>query len=200
MALNPLPGELADQAQLIVDTLTETEYEYGGFIDPDAGIYDCDCNQFVECVLKELAPSHYALIPKEAKQPLPRAFEYYLYFSGLGTQTSGWKQIVRLADARRGDILAWELPLVKGQDTGHVVFLGDTPVEIEDGVWSVRVYDSADKPHFDDTRADGTTGVGSGFIRFQVDDEGRPTGFMFSPAATVFEKRPIAIGRAEPLG
>ncbi|ADW69288.1 hypothetical protein [Granulicella tundricola] len=200
MASNPLPAELAAQAESIVNTLTQTDYQYNGFIDAEAGIYDCDCNQFVACVLEGLAANHYALIPKESKQPLPRAFEYYLYFSGLGTRTGGWRQIMRLADARRGDVLAWELPLVKGQDTGHVVLVGDTPEEIEDGVWSVRVYDSADKPHFEDTREDGTSGVGSGFIRFEVDAEGRPTGFMFSPEATVFEVRPIAIGRAEPLG
>lgn len=199
MASNPLPAELATQAEFIVNTLTQTDYQYNGVIDADEGIYDCDCNQFVACVLEGLAANHYALIPKEATQPLPRAFEYYLYFSSLGAQTAGWKQITRLADARRGDILAWELPQVKGQDTGHVVFLGEAPQEIEDGVWSVRVYDSADKPHFEDTRAPGTTGVGSGFLRFEVDAEGRPTGFMFSPTATVFELRPIAIGRAEPL-
>jgi hypothetical protein len=64
------------------------------------------------------------------------------------------------------------------------------------------VYDSAAGPHFDDTRGDGTvdspSGVGTGFINFQVDADGRPIAFQFGPSAG-FDVFPIAIGRVEPF-
>ena len=60
--------------------------------------------------------------------------------------------------------------------------------------------DSAIVPHFDDTRGDGSgqwpSGVASGFINFQVDDDGQPVAFQFSPPlSSGFTSLPIAIGR-----
>lgn len=201
MAHNPLPGQLAAQAELAVNTLTQTDYQHIKRIDVVAGIYDCDCNAFVGFVLEGLAPAHYAMVPRESTQPRPRAFEYYEFFASRTGTTDGWHRINLLADARRGDILAWRFPKVEvGFDTGHVVFLAETPVVGEGGVVSVRVYDSANQPHFDDTRGPDTfpNGVGSGILKFQVDAEGRPTAFQFAPGDQ-FVAHPIAIGRAEPL-
>lgn len=110
-----------------------------------------------------------------------------------------------LEDARRGDIIAWRFPTIeKDENTGHVVCLAETPTVDGSGVFSVRVYDSAAKPHFDDTRGSGPgqfpTGVGSGIIKFLVDGAGRPTAYLFAPPASAeFEYVQIAIGRAEPL-
>lgn len=202
MSANPLPQQLAAKAEQVVNTLTETKYQYKEQIDPDAGTWLCDCNSFVGYLLEELAPSHYAKLPKEATQSRPRAFEYYDFFSTLTSSTpGGWHRIQHMANARRGDILAWRFPQIeKGHDTGHVVYLADTPTLHANNIASVRVYDSASKAHFEDTRTDGrfSSGVGSGFLNFQLDEEGRPTAFQFSPAAS-FEAYPIAIGRPEPL-
>jgi hypothetical protein len=57
--------------------------------------------------------------------------------------------------------------------------VAETPTVNDSGIFAVRVYDSADRPHFDDTRSNEESGVGSGFINFQVDDAGRPTAFQF---------------------
>jgi hypothetical protein len=108
-----------------------------------------------------------------------------------------------LKDARRGDIIAWRFPEIEtGHDTGHVCFAAETPVVDDSGIFSVRVYDSAAEPHFDDTRGDGDgefeSGVGSGFTNFKVDELGRPTAFQFAPSKD-FTTLPIAIGRVEPL-
>ena len=75
------------------------------------------------------------------------------------------------------------------------------PPTVDDlGNFAVRVYDSAIVPHFDDTRGDGPgqwpSGVGSGFINFQVGDDGQPVAFQFSPPLlSDFTSKPIAIGR-----
>ena len=151
---NPIPAHIASQAQHIVDTLQQTDYQHQDNIDVDKGIYDCDCNGFVGFVLKNAAPAHFALVPKEKTQSRPRAFMYYGFFASLTPESpGGWHRIDFLRDARRGDIIAWRVPRIeKDVNTGHVVFVAETATVDESGVFSVRVYDSANKPHFDDTR------------------------------------------------
>ena len=203
MPSNPLPAQLASQAETIVNTLVETKYQFAEAIDADAGSYDCDCSSFVSFVLDQLAPRHYALIPKEPGKARPRAFKFHDFFASLpsGPQPE-WRRVDTLADAARGDILAWRFAdIVPHHDTGHVVFLAEAPTVDEAGVWSVRVYDSADGPHFEDTRGPGEgrfpNGVGSGFLKFRVDSAGRPTAFLFAPSDH-YVTLPISIGRAEP--
>jgi hypothetical protein len=200
-----LPSQLAAQAELVVNSLKQTDYQHVEKVDVDRGIYDCDCNAFLSFLLQRTAPEHYQLIPKEATQSRPRAFEYYLYFHSLAPKsTAGWHRINFLHDARRGDIVAWQLSpeIKKGVDTGHVLVLAETPSENNDGTFKVRIYDSAAKPHFEDTRGTGPgqfpPGVGSGFLNFKVDADGRPTQFQFSPGHA-FETFPIAMGRLEPF-
>jgi GH18 family chitinase len=201
---NLLPRQLASQAESIVNDLEQTDYQHTDNIDVDLGIYDCDCNGFVSFVMERAAPDHYAKIPKEADQPRPRAFEYYDFFNSLTPESAGgWHRIDFLRDARRGDIIAWRFPKIEpGHDTGHVLFVAETPVADDSGVFSVRVYDSAAEPHFEDSRGDGEgefeSGVGSGFINFTVDDLGRPEAFQFAPSEG-FTTLPIAIGRCEPV-
>jgi hypothetical protein len=147
------------------------------------------------------------MIPKEPSQPRPRAFEYYNSFAALNPDSpTGWRRIDSLEDARRGDILAWRFPVIEpGEDTGHVLFVADPPRTLNSGIFAVRVYDSADTPHFDDTRGTGEgqfpNGVGSGFINFKVDSDARPIAFQFGPGPhdNSFVSLPIAIGRVEPL-
>jgi hypothetical protein len=199
-----LSEQTASQAEFIVNNLQQTDYLHIEAIDVDRGVYNCDCNGFVSFVLLRSAPAHYALIPKEANQLRPRAFEYYVFFSSLTPHSDGgWRQIDFLKDVRRGDIISWRFPKIeKHHDTGHVLFAAETPVVDNQGVFTVRVYDSAAQPHFNDTRGDGEgefeTGVGSGQIRFHVDDMGRPTAFQFAPSDQ-FTTLPIAIGRLESL-
>ena len=204
MSSNPLPHELAAKAESIINSVSQTDYQHTDNIDPDAGVYDCDCNGFVGYILETSAPAHYALVPREDDQPRPRAFEYHDFFASLPPEApDGWHRILRFADARRGDIVAWRFPLIEaGHDTGHVVFLAETPSVQEDGTFAVRVYDSAAEPHFEDTRGSGDgqfpSGVGTGFINFQVDEDDSPTAFQFAPG-DAFETFPIAVGRTEPL-
>jgi hypothetical protein len=199
-----LPGQVAWQAEFIVNNLRQTDYQFSENIDVDRGIYDCDCNGFVGFVLERAAPDHYTMIPKEPNQPRPRAFKYYDFLHSLTPEsTGGWRQIDFLRDARRGDVIAWRFPQIKvGHNTGHVFFVASKPATLEPGIFAVRVYDSAAGAHFDDTRGDGAgqfkSGVGSGFINFTVDGAGRPAAFQFAPSDE-FATLPIAIGRVEPL-
>ena len=205
-----LPEQIAALAESIVNTLTHTHYQHHDNIDPATGVYDCDCNGFVGFVLPAVAPQHFKLIPKETNQPRPRAFKYFNFFASLIPESTGsWRRIDLLTDARRGDIMAWRFPTIEAdENTGHVVIVAETPSLDPSGHFFVmRVYDSANEPHFEDTREPdgqpsptGKTGVGSGFINVKVDGAGRPIAYLFAPPATAeYSYRPIAIGRAEPL-
>jgi hypothetical protein len=195
-----LPDRIAAQAEQIVDNHTETHYTHVEKIAVATGIYDCDCSEFVGFVLEQVAPDHYAPIVAMAPPPRPLAFDYFTFFSNLTPESAGgWSRIDALGDARRGDIVAWRAPEIKPhRDTGHCFFVAETPATLADSaIFAVRVYDSAAAPHFDDARADGKTGVGTGFINFKVDGEGRPVAFQFGPAPDndSFVSWEIAIGR-----
>ena len=201
-----LPQDIAALAENIVNTLTHTVYQHVDKIDPASGVYDCDCNGFVAHVLKSVAPPNLAAIPINTEQPgpketRPRAFEYYDFFASLTARsTGGWSRINLLSDAGRGDVMAWRVPTIeKGKNTGHVVILAETPKLDASGAFYVaRVYDSTEEAHFEDTRPSpkGKTGVGSGFVHFKVDGDGRPIAYLFAPPLNnQFDYRGIAIGR-----
>jgi hypothetical protein len=201
-----LTEDIAAFAENIVNTLTQTDYQHKDKIDPASGVYDCDCNGFVAHVLKSVAPPNLAAIPIDTEQPgpketRPRAFEYYDFFASLTSKsTGGWSRINLLSDAGRGDVMAWRhATLKKGHNTGHVVILAETPrLDASGDFFVVRVYDSTEEAHFEDTRPSpkGKTGVGSGFIHFKVDGAGHPIAYLFAPPLTAqFDYLPIAIGR-----
>lgn len=205
-----LLDDIAAKAESVVNTLTQTDYQHVEKIDASAGVYDCDCNGFVSYILSNTVPQQYALIPKEVNQLRPRAFKYFNFFASLTPEsTGGWSRVDRLQDARRGDVMAWRFPTIHPDiDTGHVMLLAESPTLDHSGeFFAVRIYDSAAKAHFDDTRMPGgqpspkgKTGVGSGFINLQVDGEGRPIAYLFAPPADAeYSYRPIAIGRADVL-
>jgi hypothetical protein len=193
-----LPEEVAAQAESIVNNLLQTDYQHDTEIDPDLGIYDCDCSAFVGWVLNLVAPRHYGSLLEEQGNPQPRplAYQFYRFLVSLSSSPQeGWVAIPQLADAGRGDIVAWEFPILEAHhDTGHTFIVADSPKLQDDDTFAVRVYDSAAEPHFEDTRGSGETGVGSGFINFQVDDAGSPSAFQFAPGEP-FHQFPIAIGR-----
>jgi hypothetical protein len=202
-----LPETIANDAEDIVNSLTHTVYQHKDNIDPTTGTYDCDCNGFVGFVLGKAAPRHLDLVPKEATQPRPRAFEYYDFFASLAPDgTDDWARIELLSEAQRGDILTWRFATIQeGEDTGHVVILAETPnLDATGAFYTVRVYDSAAEAHFSDTRAPsgapspkGATGVGSGVLNFKVDGAGRPIAYLFAPPLSAqYAYRGIAIGRA----
>jgi hypothetical protein len=200
-----LPAQVESQAEFIVNNLRQTKYVHIDRIDVDRGIYDCDCSGFASFVLTRAAPGHYAMIPNnEADQPRPRAFAYYEFFESLTPESAeGWRRIDLLRDLRRGDVVAWRFSTIrKNRDTGHVFFVARKPEIDSAGIFVVRVHDSASRPHLRDTRGEGQgrsgNGVGSGTIKFRVDNLGRPEAFQFAPADH-FESLPIALGRIEPL-
>jgi hypothetical protein len=188
---------IADAAEKLIGEIRETHYQHKTYVVQSAGIYDMDCSGFVDYLLKRVAPEQYADLPIETGHARPRAAIYFDLFHGLpGSPLPGWKSIDRLADAQRGDIIAWalEASTQKPGDTGHVVIVAASPVPVNTREYRVAVYDSSGIHHDEDSRPKATSGIGAGVITFQVDDRGGPVGFRFNSLAHS-HLEPIAIGR-----
>jgi hypothetical protein len=194
-------GALADEGKRIVNNVRYTNYRHRDQVDESTGTYIMDCSGFISHVLKRVAPEHLGVIQKEIDELLPRACDFYEYFSMLTPEAGGcWRPIDSLHDVRRGDIMAWRY---KGQirppdDTGHVLIVAETPDAQSDGNYSVRMHDSGNLRHNDDTRRGGVTGVGSGEIKFRVDSKRRPTSVQFKVGDS-FYRCAVAVARAEPF-
>ncbi len=78
---------------------------------------------------------------------------------------------MRLSDARAGDIFAWRNPPWLTGATGHTGFiLGPIqPVQNHPGLYHVRIFDANGSGYADDTRPEGTSGVGIGTSMVSMD-------------------------------
>jgi hypothetical protein len=195
-----LRDKVADESKRIVRNVRYTDYKHQTEVDEYTGTYIMDCSGFVSYALDRVAPSHLAMIPKEADQPRPRAFKFYEYFSALKPNTNGWHRIHHLLQVRRGDIIAWRHPgpIKPHNDTGHVLIVAEAPMGQDEQISAVtvHVYDSSNVPHNQDTRRDGVTGVGMGAVVFLADSQGRPSSFQFK-VGDRFYSFPIAVGRIQ---
>ncbi len=199
---SPLGEKIGTEAEHIVHTLHNTHYQHDEQVDIATGTYDVDCSGFVSLVLKQAAPEHLQVIPKESGWAIPRAFKYEEFFHSLSSHPEkGWHAVQEISQVRRGDIMAWAIPqnLGKDEDTGHVFVVAAAPEKLEVGLFAVRVCDSSTVPHYDDSRVEAggkfNTGVGTGTIHIKADNSGKPLSFQFGKGDQ-FHPVPIAMGRA----
>jgi hypothetical protein len=194
---------VAVAAKRIVDGARRTHYQHGIIVQPSTGTYLTDCSGFVSYVLEGVAPEHYGAIPRAVAHPYPRAFEFFDYFVSRAVDSSlGWRRVNRFFEACEGDIVAWRKEHVhEDADSGHVFVVAEPPELVTACVWAIRVYDSTDVPHFDDSREHNgvfASGVGSGTVLIHADAHGKAIGFQFGPDDELHEL-PIATARLEPL-
>lgn len=198
--ITPLRLLVADQAQSVVDNVQQTTYTHDIYVDEATGTYDVDCSGFVSYVLGLVAPNHLNLISLSGSETRLHAQDYYNFFAALPTVTTdGWRQILNVQDAVRGDLIAWPLPLSTG-DTGHVFVVAEQPVTLDTDTMAVPAYDASDILHYVDSRDLGggqqLTGVGSGTFHLQTQPPGTPVAFQFGPGDSFFNAA-IAIARIE---
>ncbi|HEX2746092.1 MAG TPA: hypothetical protein VHN16_17065 [Streptosporangiaceae bacterium] len=194
--------QVAAEAEAILLSVQSTFYTHDTNVDTTTGTYDMDCSAYVGYVLQQIAPQHYDTIHNGGGSHGPLAVDFYHLFRALPPSgADGWQPIQPLADARRGDIVAWDFPMAgAGDNTGHVFIVVADPRVFDDGVVAVRAYDSSNVIHYDDTRGHGgdspATGLGSGTIHFRYVSSGIQ--FKFGPGDP-YNDAPVAIGRIEPL-
>ncbi len=194
--------QVAGEALRILENTRHTTYQHKLFIDEATGTYDIDCSGLVSYILSRVAANHLSLIPivtplGNSKSRL-LAQDYYDFFSQLPNETiDGWREILYLRDARRGDLIAWALP-PPNPDTGHIFVVAADPVPVAENTLAVMAYDASDIHHYDDSRGHGQTGVGSGTFYLQVNSAGKPITFQFNAPDPIVSAS-IAIGRIEPF-
>lgn len=195
--------QVALEAKRIVSATRRTSYGRGVLADPTAGTYVTDCKGFVGLVLEGAAPVHYAAIPRGRDREYPGAFEFYDYLASRSIEAPlGWRRLECFDDVAEGDVIAWRGErIASDQDTGHVLIVAGPPHPVTADVWAVRVYDSSNVPHFDDSRGSGGSfrgGVGSGAVVVHVSSRARAIGFQFGVDDDLREL-PMVVGRLEPL-
>jgi hypothetical protein len=199
---NAAAKSVNDEAQRILKSIKSTEYKHTTAIDEAKGQYYCDCSGFVGYVLNQtVAKDNPKGGPLGNGKKRPLAMDYEKTFAKAPTKadgTSGWQKVERVVDARPGDVIAWRHDEPKPGNTGHVVIVAQVPVVEEDGMVRVVIIDSTTKPHVDDTRKAGTSGIGRCTMWFTVDDEGRPKGTVRGARTAEPKVEPISIGRAVP--
>ena len=174
-----LPHPLVLEAQNIFSRMTYTAYQRTPDMNDTTGVYLCDCSDYINTLLKRSSPAAYGQIPNYQRSPTTK--DYHTFFTLLKTSPSAGSLWYRIRDARKlcpGDVIVWRNETA---GTGHIGLIM-TPASINpsrpDEVL-VRIADSTTSLHADDTRAAGTTGIGSGLIGIKIDSSGSAVGIYW---------------------
>ncbi len=175
-------------------------YDHNTHVDPARGQYEFDCSAMVTWVLRRATPQAQRQIEAASRAARPLARHYYRH---LAAPPAGghWAPVVRVADARPGDVIAWVFPpWIRTTITGHVAFVLERPRPFagRPHTFVVRIADSSSVPHDRDTR-DRTRqrGFGYGDIYVSVDPTaGTPVAYRPNlRPGTGFLRTSIALGR-----
>jgi hypothetical protein len=191
-----------DEAMRILSSIHSTKYVHKTDIDEKDGHYYCDCSGFVGYVLNRTVSKDDHNGPLHDGDRRPVAAEFERHFESAPTKPGRsvlWQQIVRLEDARPGDVIAWRLAVPKPNDTGHVVIVAERPVVEDDGLVKVTAIDSTVLPSADLTADKGKSGIGRRTMWFTVDKDGRPTGYIRGSRTASPKTDAISIGRTLPV-
>ena len=210
-----LPKHLRD-AQMLVDHISPkfNDYQHKGCYikwEGEGGAIQyenrSDCSDFLALLLEH----SYGIGKQQYKQwtGLQRPFASEWHKAIVAGK--GFDQIIRLADAKPGDVLAVKFP-PNMADTGHIMLMAAAPVSITPKAplvqgtkqWNVTIIDSTKSAHgASDTRyiseGNSNPGVGRGVIRIYTNTNGSVAGYTWSDGSKAkFESmsdRNLAIGR-----
>ncbi len=192
-------GRLAERLEGFLAGLEDTIYQHKTEIDEGKGSFRCDCSGLIGYALRRDFPEAYLSLRGEEAPWRTRALSvtYFETFARAGEgRDPSWERVSSLLEARPGDVLAWRKDeLRRGESTGHTLMIAGKPERESDGRIKVRVLDSTRSTHANDTRPDGTNGVGAGVMWFQVDEAGHPVGYYVNAEKKLGLSTQVEIGR-----
>lgn len=189
---------LLASAQTQLSGMRQSDYQHETAVDVATGRYDYDCSGFIDYTLGQVSPAALAEIPTTASARRALAQDFEGFFSRLGPGDPQWTRVTTVPEIRPGDVVAWLIsPDTQSRDTGHVMIAATAPEADPtiSGAYRLQIIDSTTSPHADDSRTNGATGLGTGWIGLAVDAQGRPTGFYWQAGREPDEPTTIAIGR-----
>jgi hypothetical protein len=192
-----------DEAMRILNSVQLTEYRHTTDIDEKKGTYYCDCSGFVGYVLNRTVSKDDKKGPFGNGDRRPLAMDYEKGFAKAPENIASgarWQQVVRVADARPGDVIAWRHEKPLPNNTGHVVIVDQAPVVEKDGLIRVGVIDSTTLPSSDITKEKGKSGIGRRTMWFKVDSDGHAVSYVRGSRTSKPKSKEISIGRALPAG
>lgn len=200
-AANAVTQSVHDEAMRILNSIQLTAYKHDTDIDEKKGQYYCDCSGFVGYVLNRTASKDDKKGPFGNGSRRPLAMDYEKGFDKAPENVvagARWQQIVRVADARPGDVIAWRHEVPKPGNTGHVVIVDKKPVVEKDGLVRMDIIDSTTLPSADITGSKGKTGIGRRTMWFKVDSDGHAVAYVRGKRTATPKTEAISIGRALP--
>ncbi len=186
------------EADRVLGTMQKSYYASKDDVDEQNGVYGLVCSSFVGYLLLKTTPEAYEVLPKHKTQMRPKASHFYDYFANISPKNPSkyWQKIEKMSDVRKGDIIAWKYDKSLGKkSTGHVVLVYDSPTKEAENRYKVRVADSSNSRHANDSRAKGESGIGVGDMWFLTDDSGQAVAIFWSNPNKEPSYYPIAIGR-----
>jgi hypothetical protein len=182
--------------QSCIDHLSKNKYVFGGNdLDCTAGIAATDCSGFVNDVAQAYFPKAYDSLVALAKGR-PTVGIYYRLIA-QSKSNSPLLPVASMIDLAPGDVIMW---IYKGEErikigaSGHMMLVLGASDSLGNNQYRVLVADSADSGHDRDTRPQGQSGLGMGYIYFKTDSKAFPIGYAWSESRNYKTSSPIQLG------
>ncbi len=179
----PETAKILKEARRILGNVRDTDYTYNAVIDEAAGKYHLMCAQLTDYILGRALPAHYKIFPKRTES-FGQILDYYRFFEPAREQFAkemGWKLIFDPKDARPGDFIYWEDKNPEtGDITGHIAVMDSMAEETIDGEFKINVIDSTFRGHRISPAEKRQVGIGTGYMWFHVDENGKIDGYRWS--------------------
>ncbi len=189
--------------QKTVETLHYSSYKLGGSkFDTERGVYVVDCSNFVDRILATVYPNAYSSLVNSTGADNPVTRNYFSFFRDLDDESDGyWNKINGVEELQAGDVLVFRYKNSRGNETGgHVMVVMDKPVHVSD-FYFVRIADSAESGHSEDTRHRNESGIGIGTLLLKTNPKtGEPSAFAWGVNSSWNRKVKIAMARPKEMG
>lgn len=185
-----------------VQHLRQTRYVFGGsYFDTSKGVYKIDCSGLVNRLVQITCPRAYGVITGARHTARPNTLDYYDFLGTIprGATRANWQNVDTVKHLQPGDILVYRFPGRAKSAPGHMMIVVEAPKPVANkaGVYCVRVADSANSGHTNDTRKHHTSGVGIGSLMLKTyTDSGRPYRMSWKEGSSWGPQVNFAMGRA----
>jgi hypothetical protein len=179
--------------------MRSTRYQHTTEVNAERGEYFYDCSGLIEYALARSVPEALRALPTTSKaRPLAVNIVWHLLRAPTYPDDP-WRAVHSASELQPGDLIAWVTPRgSRSTNTGHVMVVTAAPTRSAQRCdeWLVAIVDSTSTPHAEDSRSEGSTGLGSGTVGLVVDAAGRPTAYRWRGGESPRAPRTlVALGR-----